>query len=88
MYARTRCLWWSADTGVDKGAELAAIASLIAETEAAIKVPPHSWSTQGPSWGYLKVNLQETLSIFGDKRPRNGSKNEEMAPRMKTDTPT
>ena len=38
-------------------------------------------STQGPSWGYLKVNFSETLSIFGDKRPRNGSKNGEMAPR-------
>ena len=25
--------------------------------------------TQGPSWGYLKVNSQATLSIFGDKCP-------------------
>ena len=41
--------------------------------------PPHP--TQGPSWGYLKVNFSETLSIFGDKCPRNGSKNEQTAPR-------
>jgi hypothetical protein len=44
-------------------------------------------STQGPSWGYLKVNCSETLSIFGDKRPRNGSKNGEMAPRTGTGYP-
>ena len=43
--------------------------------------------TQGPSWWYLKVNYSETLSIFGDKCPRNGSKNEEMAPRTKTGYP-
>ena len=36
--------------------------------------------TQGPSWGYLKVNFSETLSTFGDKRPRNGSKNEDGIP--------
>ena len=46
-----------------------------------------SESTQGPSWGYLKVNFPETLSIFGDKRQRNGSKNGEMAPRTKTGYP-
>ena len=38
-------------------------------------------TTQGPSWGYLKVNYSETLSIFGDKCPQNGSKNEQRAPR-------
>ena len=41
----------------------------------------NSSTTQGPSWGYLKVNSSETLSIFGDKCPRNGSKNEQTAPR-------
>ena len=35
-----------------------------------------SLSTQGPLWGYLKVNSSETLSSFGDKCPQNGSKNE------------
>jgi len=44
-------------------------------------------ATQGPSWGYLEVNFSETLSIFGDKRPRNGSKNGEMAPRTGTGCP-
>ena len=44
-------------------------------------------TTQGPSWGYLKVNFSETLSIFGEKRPRNGSKNGEMAPRTGTGYP-
>ena len=44
-------------------------------------------ATQGPSWGYLKVNFSETLSTFGDKRPRNGSKNGEMAPRTGTGCP-
>ena len=43
---------------------------------------PSVCTTQGPSWGYLKVNL-----IFGDKRPRNGSKNGEMAPRTGTGCP-
>ena len=37
-------------------------------------------ATQGPSWGYLKVTLSETLSTFGDKCPQNGSKNEEGIP--------
>ena len=37
--------------------------------------------TQGPSWGYSKVNFQKTLSIFGDKCPQSGSKNDTMAPR-------
>ena len=46
-----------------------------------------SGTTQGPSWGYLKVFFSETLSMFGDKRPQNGSKNEEMAPRTKTGYP-
>ena len=45
------------------------------------------FTTQGPSWGYLKVNFSETLSIFGDRRPRNGSKNGEMAPRTGTGCP-
>ena len=44
-------------------------------------------ATKGPSWGYLKVKFSETLSIFGDKRPRNGSKNGEMAPRTGTGYP-
>ena len=44
-------------------------------------------ATQGSSWWYPKVNSSETLSIFGDKCPRNGSKNEEMAPRTKTGCP-
>ena len=54
-----------------------------------IQVGFESWlgSTQGPSWGYLKVNCSETLSTFGDKRPRNGPKNEEMAPRTRTGYP-
>ena len=30
---------------------------------------------------YLKVNSQETLSIFGDTCPKNGSKNDPMVPR-------
>ena len=38
-------------------------------------------TTQGPSWGYLKVRFQETLSSFGDKCPQNGSKNDPMVPR-------
>ena len=37
--------------------------------------------TQGSSWGYLKVNSSETLSIFGNKYPQNGSKDDTMAPR-------
>ena len=44
-------------------------------------------TTQGSSWWYLKVNSSQTLSIFGDKCPQNGSKNEEMAPRTKTGYP-
>ena len=44
-------------------------------------------ATQGPLWGYLKVNFSETLSIFGDKCPRNGSKNEQTAPRTNTAYP-
>ena len=38
------------------------------------------WSTQGPSWGYLKVNSSETMSNLGDKCPQNGSKNEDGMP--------
>ena len=48
---------------------------------------PGSGSTQGPSWGYLKVNSSETLSIFGDKFPQNGSKNEQRAPRTSMGCP-
>ena len=44
-------------------------------------------STQGPSWGYLKVNFSETLSIFGDEYPQNGSKNGQTAPRTGTGCP-
>jgi len=39
----------------------------------------HTLTTQGPSWGYLKVKFSETLSIFGDKCPGNGSNNGSMA---------
>jgi hypothetical protein len=39
-----------------------------------------SGPTQGPSWGYLKVKFSETLSIFGDKCPRNGSNNGSTGP--------
>ena len=46
-----------------------------------------SESTQGPSWGYLKVIFSGTLSIFGDKCPQNGSKNEPMAPRTNLECP-
>jgi len=51
--------------------------------------PPKSSSfpTQGPSWGYSKVNFQETSSIFGDKCPRDGSKNDPMAPRTTLECP-
>jgi len=48
---------------------------------------PPGTPTQGPSWRYLKVNFSETLSIFGDKCPQNGSKNEQTAPRTKTGYP-
>ena len=41
---------------------------------------PRNGPTQGPSWGYLKVNFSETLSTFGDKCPRNGSNNGSTAP--------
>jgi len=54
------------------------------ETEGPGRGPPHSIdgvSTQGPSWGYLKVIFSETLSTFGDKCPQNGSKNGSTAPR-------
>ena len=44
-------------------------------------------STQGPSWGYLKVNSSETLSISGDKCPQNGSKKDRMAPRTTLECP-
>jgi len=37
--------------------------------------------------GISKVNFQETLSIFGDTFPQNGSKNGEMAPRTGTGYP-
>ena len=40
---------------------------------------PFPVTTQGPSWRYLKVYCSETLSIFGDKFPHNGSKNDTMA---------
>ena len=43
--------------------------------------------TQGSSWGYLKVNSSETLSIFADKCPQNGSKNEQRAPRTSMGCP-
>ena len=44
-------------------------------------------STQGPSWGYLKVNSSETLSVFGDKCPQNGPQNALMAPRTTLECP-
>ena len=37
--------------------------------------------------GISKVNFQETLSILGDKCPRNGSKNDPMAPRTTLECP-
>ena len=37
-------------------------------------------TTRGPLWGYLKSQLSETLSIFGDEYPQNGSKNEHGMP--------
>ena len=43
--------------------------------------------TQGSSWGYLNVNSSETLSIFGDKCPQNGSNNDLMAPRTTLECP-
>ena len=43
--------------------------------------------TQGSSWGYLKVNFSESLSIFGYKCPQNGSKNDLMAPRTTLECP-
>jgi hypothetical protein len=60
-------------------------AALFEVCEGKPSTPP--LATQGSSWWYLKVNSSETLSIFGDKCPRNGSKNEEMAPRTKTGYP-
>ena len=38
-------------------------------------------NTRSPSWGYLKVDSSETLSIFADKFPQNGSKNDLLVPR-------
>jgi hypothetical protein len=49
--------------------------------------PNQSRTTQGSSWGYLKVNCSETLSIFGDTYPQNGSKNEQRAPRTSMGCP-
>jgi hypothetical protein len=46
-----------------------------------------SHTTQGSSWGYLKVNYSETLSVFGDKCPKNGSKNDPMAQRTTLESP-
>jgi hypothetical protein len=37
--------------------------------------------------GISKVNFQETLSIFGDEYPQNGSKNEQRAPRTSMGCP-
>jgi hypothetical protein len=37
--------------------------------------------------GISKVNSSETLSIFGDKCPQNGSKNEQRAPRTSMGCP-
>jgi hypothetical protein len=39
------------------------------------------------SWGYLEVNSSETLPIFGDKCPQNGSKNDLIAPRTTMECP-
>ena len=41
----------------------------------------------GPFVGVSQSQFSETLSIFGDKRTRNGSKNGEMAPRTRTGYP-
>ena len=48
---------------------------------------PRQHSTQGLSWGYLKSKFQETLSIFGDKCPCNGSKNDPTAPKTTLECP-
>ena len=37
--------------------------------------------------GYHKVNYSENLSIFGDKYPQNGSKDDLMAPRTTLECP-
>ena len=37
--------------------------------------------------GISKVDFQETLSMFGDKCPQNGSKNDPMAPRTTLECP-
>ena len=44
-------------------------------------------STQGSSWGYLKVNSAEILSSFGDKCPQNGSRNDLLATRTTLECP-
>ena len=50
-----------------------------------------SWSPLTPPkvlrGGISKVNLQQTLSIFGDKYPQNGSKNAPRAPRTSLGCP-
>ena len=44
-------------------------------------------STQGPSWGYPKVNSSGTLSFFRNKCPHNSSKNDLMVPRTAMECP-
>ena len=53
----------------------------------AVGLLPSWYTTQGPSWGYLKSRFQETLSIFGDECPQSGSKNDPMAPRTTLECP-
>ena len=36
--------------------------------------------TQGSSWGYFKVNFEQSLSTFGNACPQNGCKNEPLIP--------
>ena len=53
--------------------------------------PFHELRPRGPPkalrGGISKVNFQWTLSIFGDKCPQNGSKNEQRAPRTSMGCP-
>ena len=44
-------------------------------------VPRLSYTTQGPSWGYLKSQFSIDRVNFGDKCPQNGSKTAPTAPR-------
>ena len=87
VYGETRNGWgWkflSARHGMGEGF---AFHSCLAKTFKPRRRSDHG-TTQGSSWGYLKVNSAEILSIFGEKCPQNGSKNDLMAPRMTLECP-